>query len=157
MSIINSQLSISSYQLADNLVEYLRRLGYSATAAYGGRDGLEKFEKDDFHLIITDLVMPEMDGLELLETVKRLDSRVIFMVITGYATVKSAVMAIKKGAYDFIPKPVQMEELEVIVSRALERHTLFKQLGLFRGLTLALVISIPFWLILGIILALVWQ
>ncbi len=144
-------------QLADDMVEYLTKFGYQAAAAYGGREGLTKFEQGDFQLVITDLKMPEMDGMELLDAVKELDSRVIVMVITGYGTIESAVDAIKRGAFDFIPKPFKMEELEVIVNRALERHTLFRQLGVFRGLTLALIISIPFWLILGIILALVWK
>ncbi len=144
-------------QLADNLVEYMSKLGYQASPAYGGREALRRFEKGDFQLVITDLKMPEMDGMELLDAVSRLDSRVIVMVITGYGTIESAVAALKKGAYDYVPKPFQMEELEIIVKRALERHTLFRQLGIFRGLTLALIISIPFWLILGIILALVWK
>jgi len=95
--------------------------------------------------------------MELLDAVKELDGRVIVMVITGYGSIESAVTAIKKGAYDFILKPFQMDKLEVIVNRALERHTLFRQLVMFRGLTLALIISVPFWLILGIILALVWK
>jgi DNA-binding NtrC family response regulator len=144
-------------RLADNLVEYLSKLGYQSAAAYGGREALTKFEQGDFQLVITDLKMPEMDGMELLDAVKELDSRVVVMVITGYGSIESAVDAIKRGAFDFIPKPFQMEELEVIVNRALERHTIFRQLGVFRGLTLALIISIPFWLILGIILALVWK
>jgi len=143
--------------LADNLVEYLSKLGYQASPAYGGREGLTEFEQGDFQLVITDLKMPEMDGMELLEAVKALDRRVVVMVITGYGSIESAVDAIKKGAYDYIPKPFKMEELEVIVNRALERHTLLRQLGVFRGLTLALIISVPFWLILGIILALVWK
>ena len=113
------------------------------------------FEQGDFQLVVADLKMPEMDGMKLLEEVKALDSRAIVMVITGYSTIESAVKAIKRGAYDFIPKPFKMEELEVIVNRALERHTIFRQLGIFRGLTLALIISIPFWLVLGIVLALV--
>ena len=143
--------------LADNLVEYLSKLGYQASPAYGGREGLTMFEQGDFQLVITDLKMPEMDGMELLDSVSRLDSRVGVMVITGYGTIESAVDAIKKGAYDFIPKPFKLEELEVIIRRALERHTLLRQLGLFRGLTLALIISVPFWLVLGIVLALVWK
>ena len=143
--------------LADNLVEYLSKLGYQASPAYGGREGLTEFEQGDFQLVITDLKMPEMDGMELLDAVTRMDSRVVVMVITGYGTIESAVTAIKKGAYDFIPKPFKMEELEIIVKRALERHTLIRQLGAFRGLTLALLISIPFWLILGIILSLIWR
>jgi DNA-binding NtrC family response regulator len=143
--------------LADNLVEYLSKLGYQAAPAYGGREALTMFEQGDFQLVITDLKMPEMDGMELLEAVKALDRRVVVMVITGYGTIESAVAALKKGAYDYIPKPFQMDELEVIVNRALERHTIFRQLGVFRGLTLALIISVPFWLVLGIILALVWK
>ena len=141
--------------LADNLVEYLIQLDYHAEAAYGGREALKQFEQGDFQLVITDLKMPEMDGIELMEAVKALDSRAMVMVITGYGTIESAVEAMKGGAYDFIPKPFRMEELEVIVKRALEHHILFRQLGVFRGLTLALLISIPVWLILGIVLAMV--
>ena len=141
--------------LADDMVEYLTKFGYQAAAAYGGREALTRFEQGNFQLVITDLKMPHMDGMELLEAVKALDRRVVVMVITGYGSIESAVDAIKRGAYDYIPKPLKMEELEVIVNRALERHTLFRQLGIFRGLTLALIISVPFWLILGIILALV--
>jgi len=142
-------------QTADILVEQLKRLGYRATAAYGGREGLSAFEEGDFQLVITDLVMPDMDGMQLLETIVRLDNRATVIIITGYGTVESAVEAIKKGAYDLLPKPVKLKELEVVVSRALERHTIRRQLGTFRGLTLALLISVPVWLILGIVLALV--
>lgn len=143
--------------LADNLVEYLLKLGYQATAAYGGREAVSRFEKESFHLVITDLMMPEMSGLEVLEAVKSLDSRVIVLVITGYGTIESAVAAIKKGAYDFIPKPFKMNELEVVIGRALERHALFRQLGVFRGLSIGLMISVPFWMVLGIVMALAWK
>lgn len=143
--------------LADNLVEYLTQLGYQATAAYGGREGLTKLELGEFHLVITDLKMPEMDGLEVLEAIKAHNKKALVMVITGYSTIESAVEAMGKGAYDFIPKPFKLGELEVIVSRALERQNISKRLSVFRKLTLALIISIPFWLILGIILAFVWK
>ncbi|MFH1488291.1 MAG: response regulator [Pseudomonadota bacterium] len=143
--------------LADNMVAYLNTLGYQAVAAYGGHDGLAKFRQGDFHLVITDLMMPEMDGIALLEALKALDRRVVIMVITGYGTIESAVKAMKKGAFDFIPKPVKLDELEVIIGRAVERHTLAAQLNLFRGLTLALILSVPVWLILGIIIAIFWK
>ena len=120
-------------------------------------EGVKRFQEGDFQLVITDLMMPEVDGMDLLKTVKGIDSRVQVIVVTGYGTVEKAVEAIKSGAYDFIEKPVEREKLQIIVERALERHTLFRQLGVFRGLTLALTISIPFWLILGIILAKVWK
>lgn len=85
-------------QLADNLVEYLSKLGYQTIAAYGGREALARLEKGASQLVITDLKMPEMDGMQVLDAVKKLDSRVIVMVITGYGTIESAVEAIKKGA-----------------------------------------------------------
>ena len=118
--------------LADNLAEYLATLGFKVTVAYGGREGLDKFKEGDFQLVITDLKMPDMDGMELLEAVKALDNRAIVMVITGYATIESAVEAMKKGAQDFITKPFKMEEIEAIVRRALEHRTLFHRLGIFR-------------------------
>ena len=143
--------------LADDLVDYLTKSGYRASAAYGGHEGLSMFEQGAFQLVITEFKMPDIDGMDLLKAVKAMDGRVIVMFITGHGTIESAVPAMKKGAYDYIPKPFKMEELEVIVNRALERHTFFSRLGVLRGLTLALIISVPFWLILAIILALVWK
>ncbi len=104
-------------QIADMLVDYLSNLGYQTVAAYDGYDALSKLEEGNFQLVITDLKMPEMDGMELLEAVKSLDKRVVVVIITGYATIESAVTAIKKGAYDFITKPFKMKELEIIVKR----------------------------------------
>ena len=94
-----------------------------------------------------------MDGIELLHEIKRMDKRSVVVVITGFGTIESAVKAIKEGAYDFITKPVKFEELDIVINRALEKRGLVKQLDFFRGLTLAVLISIPIWLILGIILA----
>jgi DNA-binding NtrC family response regulator len=144
-------------ELADALVESLSNLGYSAKAAYSGREGLNTFEKWAFQLVITDLKMPDMDGIELLRAVKTLDKEAVVIIITGYGTIESAVKAIRQGAYDYITKPVKMNELELVIDRALERRTLSKRLGIFRGLTLALIISVPMWLVLGIVLALLWK
>jgi len=143
--------------LADNLVEYLMKLGYKAVATYGGREAVDRFAEENFHLVITDLMMPEMGGLEVLQAIKELDSRAIVLVITGYGTIQSAVSAIKQGAFDFVPKPFKMSELEVIITRALEHHALFKQLGVFKGLSIGLMISVPFWMILGIVVAIAWK
>jgi len=66
--------------------------------------------------VITDLKMPEVDGMDLLKTVKGIDAKVPVIVITGYGTVKKAVEAIKIGAYDFIEKPVDREKLEPCLS-----------------------------------------
>ena len=139
--------------LANLLAEYLCRHGYDAVAEYGGKEGLERFKQGDFQLVITDLMMPEMNGMELMDAVKAVDKKVVVVVITGYGTIDAAVEAIQKGAYDFISKPFEYPALQLIINRALERHSLFRRLGMFRGLTLALILSVPFWLILGIVLA----
>ena len=140
-------------QLTDTIVEMLARDGFSATGAYGGMEGVKRFQEGCFQLVVTDLKMPDVDGMDLLKTVKGIDNRVPVVIVTGYGTIRKAVEAIKCGAYDFIEKPVEREKLTLVVERALERHNLFRQLGVFRGLT----ISIPFWLILGIVLAKVWK
>ncbi len=118
--------------LADMLTEFLTKLGYQVTTAYGGKEGLEQFEQDDYQLVITDLMMPEIGGMELLGEVKKQDSQVVVIVITGVGTIESAVDAMKKGAYDFIPKPFTLAELEVIIERALERYVIFRKMRLFR-------------------------
>jgi DNA-binding NtrC family response regulator len=144
-------------ELADTLTEYLNQLGYQATAAYGGPDALRAFVPGKFNLVITDLRMPEVDGLQVLEKVKQEDPNAVVLVITGYGTVESAVEAMKLGAYDFVPKPIKLDELRLIVDRALERHLLASQLAFFRTLVLALIISVPVWLILGALVAMLWK
>ena len=140
-------------EFADSLAEHLSGLGHSVKVAYDGQDGLDRFRAGAFHIVLTDLQMPGMDGMTLLHEIKRLDNRCVVVLITGFGTVKSAVKAIKEGAYDFITKPVKLDEVDVVVNRALEKCHLVKQLDFFRGLTLAVIISVPLWLVLGIILA----
>ena len=143
--------------LADNLKEFLEKIGYRATAVYGGKEALESSRKASYDLVITDLMMPEMDGVSLIKAIRVSDSKTPVLVITGYGTIESAVQAIRNGAFDFIPKPFKLDELEIIINRALERAQLARQLGLFRGLTLALLISVPIWLLLGILLMKWWR
>ena len=144
-------------QVADVLVDYLSNLGYQTVAAYSGHDALSRFKNGGFQLVITDFKMPDINGMDLLEMVKGWDKRAMVIVITGYGTIESAVEAIKKGAYDFISKPFKMEELEIIIERALDRYALSKQLGLFRGLLFCLIASIPFWVIVGIVVDMAWK
>ncbi|MCK4728994.1 MAG: response regulator [Desulfobacterales bacterium] len=140
-------------EFAESMAEHMVELGCSVKVAYDGHEGLNKFSSDDFHLVFTDLQMPVMDGMELLREIKALDKRSVVVIITGFGTIKSAVQAIKEGAYDYVTKPLKLDELDIVIDRALEKRTLVKQLDFFRGLTLAALISIPIWLALGIILA----
>jgi DNA-binding NtrC family response regulator len=135
------------------LSNYLESMNYSVATAEDGQDALEKFKKGDFDLIISDLLMPNIDGLELLKRIRNIDKDVIFLMITGYPSIETAVDAIKKGAYDYITKPFHMEDVKIRIERAFEKRTLKERLKTVQGLVWALLFSIPLWLILGIILA----
>jgi len=143
--------------LTDNLIEFLTKLGYQAFPAYNGKEGFARFEQEDFQVVITDLKMPEMDGMELLEEMKKLDSDVIVIILTGFGTIESAVQAIKGGAYDYITKPLKFEEIELIVDRAMEKHTIFRQMRRFRGMFFFVLFTVPFWILLGVLLISAWK
>ncbi len=120
--------------VADMLVEWLNGEGYNAVAAYGGAEGLRAFDTGNFAIVITDFVMPEVDGMEVLETVRRIDRHAVAIMVTGYGTIEAAVKAIQYGAYDFIEKPIQFEVLKIVLNRALEKRRIFRKLSIFRGL-----------------------
>jgi two-component system sensor histidine kinase/response regulator len=98
--------------------------GYRAETAENGQIGLEKIKALQPHLALIDLKMPGLNGFEVLEQALAFDPSLIPVVITGYATVDSAVEAMKRGAYDFLPKPFTPEELRIIIRRGLERRRL---------------------------------
>jgi DNA-binding NtrC family response regulator len=135
------------------LSNYLESMNYSVETAEDGEDALQKFQKGNFDLIISDLLMPNIDGLELLKRIRGIDKDVIFLMITGYPSIETAVDAIKKGAYDYITKPFHMEDVKLRIERAFEKRSLKERLKTVQGLVWALLFSIPLWLILGIILA----
>ena len=135
------------------LSNYLNSLGYEVETANDGQDALEKFEVGGYDLIISDLLMPTIDGLELLKKIRDKDREVIFLMITGYPSIETAVEAIKKGAYDYITKPFHMEDVKLRIERAFEKKNLRQRLSTIKGFVWALLFSIPLWLILGIILA----
>ncbi|MBI4482659.1 MAG: sigma-54-dependent Fis family transcriptional regulator [Acidobacteria bacterium] len=103
----------------------LEQRGYEVLTAEDGRRALQIFELYGIDLVITDLQMPEMDGLELLERIRTLSPDAIVVMITGHGTVDSAVEAMRKGAFDYITKPVHPQELALTVEKALTlRHLL---------------------------------
>ncbi len=102
----------------------LEPVGYQVTTAESAEEGVEKFDSAEFDLVLTDLKMPGKDGLYVLDTVKkkRPDTEVILM--TAYATAQNAVDAMKKGAYDYIIKPFEMDELKFKVNHIMEKRKL---------------------------------
>lgn len=139
------------------LVEFLTRLQYEVESAADGEEALQKFSREEFDLVISDRVMPKMDGLALLKEIKARDPRAIFLMITGYPTIETTVEAMKAGAYDYVPKPFQLEDVQLRIERALEKRRLRQSLRTMKGLIWGLVLSIPVWLILGVLFAFFWK
>ncbi len=84
---------------------------YAVDVAGDGEEGLEKVRSKPFDLLLVDLMMPRMGGLEMMEQVRAYDPEIIMIVITGFATVETAVDAMKHGAYDYVPKPFTPDQL----------------------------------------------
>ena len=139
------------------LSEYFAILGYDVVTASDGEDALNKFVPGEFDCIISDLMMPKVDGLELLEKVKLQDKKIMFLMMTGYPSIDNAVNAMKHGAYDYVTKPFAMEDLRMKVERMLNAKKTQDSLKTITNLFWSLIISVPIWLILGIILGYVWK
>jgi len=105
----------------------LKKRGYSILLASNGKEGLHLFRQKPVDLVITDLVMPRMDGIELLEAVKNLKPEAEVIVISAQGTIEKAVQAMKLGAFDFIEKPINPRVISLVVERALEKQTLILQ------------------------------
>jgi len=102
----------------------LRRAGYQVETYADGPSGLRRAAEVHPGVLIVDLKMPGMSGLEVIHQVRQTDPDIVIVVITGFATVDTAVDAMKAGAYDFIPKPFTADELRAIIARAVERRRL---------------------------------
>jgi ATP-dependent Lon protease len=115
-------LVVDDEEIARSNLEYiLRKEGYEVGTAANGLEALEKARVCEYDLILTDLKMEKMDGLQLLDSVKELAPHTEIVMITGYATVNSAVTALKKGAAHYLPKPINLDELRATVREILAR------------------------------------
>jgi len=108
----------------DNLEHILRREDYQVQTAASGQQALKLLEEHDFDLVLTDLKMERIDGMEVLEKTKARRPETEVIMITGFATVPSAIESLKKGAYHYIAKPFNLDEVRQTVRRALERKSL---------------------------------
>lgn len=143
--------------IRSTLSEYFESIGHKVITAVDGEDALKKFVRGEFDCIISDLMMPRMDGMELLKRIRTQDDQAFFVMITGYPNIDTAVSAIKAGAYDYVTKPFHMEDIRIKVERAISARQAHKSLKATKGLLWGILLSIPFWLILGIILGVVWK
>lgn len=110
--------------IRDACERIISRMGCEVDKASRGDQALEMFGQKEYSIILLDMKMPGMDGLEVLRHIMDQNNQVIVIVITGYATVDTAINAMKLGAYDFIPKPFETDQLRIVIGRALEKQRL---------------------------------
>ena len=106
------------------LGDRLRSLGFEVSVADRGSEALRLCREEPPAIVLLDLVLPGMDGMAVLEAIRRSEPDVVVIVITGHGTIARAVEAMKKGAYDFVSKPVDAKHLEIVLGKALERQAL---------------------------------
>lgn len=121
-------------RMCDSIKVLLSNIGYEVDTAENGKVGIEKLQSNSFDLVITDLMMPELDGFAVMKHIKENCPGTLVIVITGYASVESAVRAIRSGAYDYILKPFDFEIIKISVERAWDKLKLEKELEKTRKL-----------------------
>ena len=121
-------------RMCDSIKVLLSNIGYEVDTAENGRIGIDKLQSTTFDLVITDLMMPELDGFAVMKHIKENCPGTLVIVITGYASVESAVRAIRSGAYDYILKPFDFEIIKISVERAWDKLKLEKELEKTRKL-----------------------
>src|SRR5688500_8778006 len=110
----------------------LRREGHEVFKASNGRQAVEILEREPIDLLISDIKMPDMSGVEVLKAAKLLDADIIGIMVTAYASVENAVEAMHLGAYDYVSKPFNVDELKLRIRKALERKQLAQEHDLLR-------------------------
>ncbi len=106
------------------LTGYLRKKGYHTLTADSGEEGIRLVKQNAVDIILSDFKMPDKTGLEVLEEVKKINPEISFVIITAYSTVETAVKAMRMGAYDYISKPVDLDELDLLIEKIIENRSL---------------------------------
>ena len=114
-------------RICEAVEKALEKIGYQVETSLSAIEALERIHKGSLDMVICDIKMPGMDGMTLLDRIKEHDPNVLVMMITGYASIDSAVEAVKKGAQEYIPKPFSPAQLRFLVERAFERKRLLEE------------------------------
>ena len=104
---------------------------YSIAMAASGQSGLNLFKRRNFDVVLCDLNMPRMGGLEFLDKAKRINPDIPIIILTSHGTIRGAVKSLKKGAFDFVLEPPKIEQIEATINKAIETTQLQKQLQEF--------------------------
>ncbi|NDY42859.1 response regulator [Dissulfurirhabdus thermomarina] len=113
--------------IGDLITELLSGEGRELTVVHDGAEALRLLKQRPYDLLITDLMMPGVDGMEVLHQARRLHPQILVIIITGYASLETAIQAVKEGAYDYLRKPFRLDELKISVDNACERIQLLRE------------------------------
>ncbi len=113
--------------VADLLKDCISDEKRAIDVCYDGLEGIDHIQNNLYDLIIVDLVMPKVGGLDVLKYAKKANPDVLVIIITGYASLETAITAVREGAYDYIRKPCKLEEMRIAVDNAIEKIKLFRQ------------------------------
>ena len=113
--------------IRESLYEILRIEGYRVQMAQGGKEALQLMSKNEFDVVVTDFKLPKMSGMDLLEVVKKDFPETEVIMITGYGSIETAVEAMKKGACDYITKPINDNEIKIIIQRTVESKEIIEE------------------------------
>jgi len=113
--------------IRDGAERILRRMGFRVLKAARGDEAQNMVEASRPDMVMLDLKMPGKDGMEVLNFIRQMDARILVIIVTGFATVEAAIEAMKRGAYDFVPKPFEPDRLRIVVNRAAEKIRLSRE------------------------------
>ena len=115
------------FSVRDSLYNWFKTEGYRADTAENGVEALKKLQESLWDIVLVDIKMPGMDGMELQRHIKKIDNTIIVIIITAYATVDTAVEAMKEGAYDYLSKPVDPDKLSILIRNAVNQRRLMAE------------------------------
>ncbi|GAH53165.1 unnamed protein product, partial [marine sediment metagenome] len=113
--------------IRDSLHDWLTDTGYQVFTAENGPQALEIIQREGLRIVITDLVMPGMDGIELMKSAKEISSNIEVIIITAYGSIPTAITAMREGAYDYIEKPFCPERAELLIEKLVEHQGLIEE------------------------------
>ena len=113
--------------IRDLLSETFQKKGYTVQTTANGREALQRIKEDRWDLLVTDLRLPDISGMEILSRVKKKNPELGIIMITAYGSIKNAVKAMKQGAFDYITKPFNLDEMELVVKKFFEYKNLIDE------------------------------
>jgi len=111
-------------QILDVVEAYLMRNGYTVDTINNGLTAIEMIQHKEYAAVFSDLIMPEISGLDLLKSIKEISPATEVIIVTGYGTIESAIEALKRGSYDYLQKPINFERLKILIDRIVEKRAL---------------------------------